>query len=94
MMYCLIKKVYKNIFGKGLIIKYSDNHEDIVVYSYGLKLQAGEMGLVSTDGTTAVVSMEDGRIKGAYVIDGTYVKYDGKYLIRENHPGTYEEDRF
>jgi hypothetical protein len=90
----VIKKVYKNIFGKGLIIKYSDNHEDIVVYSYGLKLQAGEMGLVSTDGTTAVVSMEDGRIKGAYVIDGTYVKYDGKYLIRENHPGTYEEDRF
>lgn len=84
-----VDEVYENIFGRGLKIRHSGNREDIIIYSPEFKLQAGRMGPVETDGSLAVVSLEKGLVKGALLIDGTYIKHDLKYVIKKDIPGTY-----
>ena len=63
--------------------------EDIVACTAGLHTQVDQSGPVESDGSMAVVSLEDGKPVRAFLCDGMFLEYEGERLIDERVSGTY-----
>jgi hypothetical protein len=73
----------------GFRFTWPDGTEDLVACSSRLSAQVNQAGPVESDGTLAVITLRGGEPSRAFLLDGMFLRFQDRDLIRRDAAGTW-----